>query len=576
MSILLRPLTFVLVFSATTALAQPIDSDLAVPANGGGCYPAGIQPAVLDMLVLINPEWAPIVAGQTVDSEPVAVSGTVERMHGETGGDFPSTHLLSDVVMDVLVDPEHEDKVATGNDEEHEIAFEWETGVYPDWAWPGFGDHIYGLGRHIFDCGHTGARPGACSATTSRACVLDTDCRPPLCTLCGPQETCEGEHFGYSSELHPPHATAVVREGRGAVVSKKASAPPVPATIVDIWASPNGGGAGDRCVLEHRASEVDQLAIQCFPLSEPVARLNATDLVVKVPLPPKPAKAGKPRWRVLPPPASSEGQVAEGGVPARVRVRKHLGGDAPYLEASIRLSKKVKGRLPTGFAGRLVAGWRKDPTPLTGVRVTVSAVLVGNDLQRRAPLVPRTCETSDTPCDTAADCPQGEACLGAGPVDGWRGQAAVNGEWRRFTGAVLDHVDSGDTLAQSIVVEQYLPADGALRVQADAFSRECINTSYGTSLADSLARLGLVKGLVCLGADESHAAGKIDVSSPGPDFGAGPGGSTTYETRSVGGEGGTCSVSTGELCVVDDDCPAGELCNVTGGAFTLRYTIERL
>ena len=48
------------------AAAAPVDSDLAAAPNGGGCYPTGINPAVLDMLTLINPEWAPIVNGQIV------------------------------------------------------------------------------------------------------------------------------------------------------------------------------------------------------------------------------------------------------------------------------------------------------------------------------------------------------------------------------------------------------------------------------------------------------------------------------------------------------------------------------
>ena len=56
---------------ATPARATNIDSNLAASpatqANGGGCYPVSIAPGLLDMLVLINPEWAPIVSGQTVD-----------------------------------------------------------------------------------------------------------------------------------------------------------------------------------------------------------------------------------------------------------------------------------------------------------------------------------------------------------------------------------------------------------------------------------------------------------------------------------------------------------------------------
>jgi len=560
----------------------PIDSDLADARIGGGCYTTGIQPDVLGMLTLINPEWAPIVNPGAVDSDPVLISGTVEAMHGETGGDFPSTHAFSDVVMDVMVDPQHEDKVATGNDAPDEIAFEWEVGAYPDWAWPGFGDRIYGLGRHIFDCGHPGARPGTCSTTTARPCVLDSDCRPSVCSTCGATEVCNGEHFGYSSELHPPHATAVIRQGRAASISKRPQPRPVPATIADVWVSANGGGAGDRCVITHTPMDAQQLAIECWPLSQPVAKINAQDFTFTVPLPPKPAGARRLRWRMFPPPASNDPTTVDGGRPARFRVRRRLSGPTPSLDVTILMRRKFHKALPTGFAGRFVAGWDDRKASLAHVRVTVSAILVDNGLQRVHPVAPRTCSTADTPCTTDADCPTGEACLGAGPVHGWRGQAAVNGEWRRYTGAALDDVATGSTIPQSLVFEQYLPTTGSLRVQADAFADECIDTAYGHSLADGLKRLGLDKGILCVGADGSHDAGRVDETYPAPDFGAGAGGSQTYETRSSGGQGGSCSVTTGMLCVVnaanglEGDCPTGETCQTTGGAFRLRYTIEKL
>jgi hypothetical protein len=569
-------LLVVVLLAARSAGAQPIDSDRADGRADGGCYPTALTPSVLDMLVLINPEWAPIVNGKTIDSDPVLVSGTVEDVHGLTSGDFPSTHLFSDVVMDVRVDPEHEDKVATGNDEEHVIAFEWEVGAFPDWAWPGQEDRIYGLGRHIFDCGHPAARAGHCAATSARECVLDTDCRQPVCSTCSTTDTCEGEHFGYSSEIHPPHATAVIRQERGAFLSKKANARPVPATIADVWVSGNGGGAGDRCVLEHHASEADQLAIECWPLSQPVAKVNATDFTFSVPLPPKPAQAGKPRWRLLPPPESTDAHEVDGGRPARLKVKKHLGDTPPSLEVTVRMTKKVKGGLATGFAGRLVAGWNDRAAALTHVRVTASALLVSNDLERAAPLIPRTCSVSDTACATSADCPATESCWGAGPIDGWAGQMAVDGEWRRYTGPDLDHVDDGSIIPLAITLDQYLPDDGELRIQGDAFSRDCIDTAYGQPLKAGLDRLGLLKGIQCLGLGTSHPAGKVDVSYAGPDFGAGPAGTQTYETQSVGGEGGTCSLNTGLLCVVDDDCPSGETCTTTGGAFRLRYTIDKV
>jgi hypothetical protein len=71
-------------------------------------------------------------------------------------------------------------------------------------------------------------------------------------------------------------------------------------------------------------------------------------------------------------------------------------------------------------------------------------------------------------------------------------------------------------------------------------------------------------------------AGNIDVTHAGPDFGTGPGGSTDYETTSVGWHGGHSSMTTGLACVVSDDCPSGESCVTTGRAVTLRYRIERI
>ena len=264
-----------------------------------------------------------------------------------------------------------------------------------------------------------------------------------------------------------------------------------------------------------------------------------------------------------------------GGRAARLKVKKRLQAPTPSLEVTVKMTKKVKGGLPTGFAGRLVAGWNDKHASLTHVRVTVSAILVENDLMRATPVVPRTCSTADTPCATDGDCPAGESCFGEGPVEGWAGQSAANGEWRRFTGAALDRVRDGDVIAQSTTWDEYLASDGKLRVQADAYAKDCIDTAYGHPLSEGVAHLGLVKGILCLGSGTSHPAGKIDVTYPGLDFGAGSG-TQTYETESTGGEGGRCSITTDTLCVVNEDCPSGETCATTGGAFRLRYTIEKV
>jgi hypothetical protein len=73
----------------------------------------------------------------------------------------------------------------------------------------------------------------------------------------------------------------------------------------------------------------------------------------------------------------------------------------------------------------------------------------------------------------------------------------------------------------------------------------------------------------------SKDIGAFDITLPGPDFGSG-GSSTSYVTSSIGGDGGTCSSTMSQLCLTDDDCPAGETCVTTGGAFKLHYTIKKL
>lgn len=549
--------------------AAPVDSDLASSTLGGGCHPTGLQPSILDMLTLINPEWASIEGGPMVDSTPVLIHGLVQDMHGDLSGDFPSTHLRADVNEFLVLDAADMDRLATGNDDGlgH---FEWEAGVFPAFAWAGVGDRIVALGRWIFDCGHPGANPGHCSATIGRQCVLDGDCRPPICATCGTMETCVGTHYTYGSELHPPYANATIRSGRGAIVTSRPGAQAVLATRADLFVSPDAGGAGDRCVLTHRDPDAALLSQECYPLAQPIAQLNSRDFVFDLPLPPAPPN-GRLGFRVtsFPPP---------GGVAPRVQVRRRLHDVPPHLQVRVWLTRKVHGQLPTGLAAHIDAGWRNDPTPLTHVRVTIDDVHVNNGLQPGTPTVPKTCSVSDTPCATASDCPPGEQCFGAGSVKAWNLQASVNGEWQELTG--LGTLSSGDTITETpgpgggIVFDQYLPANGAVHLLVNGAAHECIDTMYGKSLARGLTELGFSKGLVCL-ASSARSPGTIDVTYAGPDFGA-PTGNAAYLTTSAGGAGGSCSVTTGMACVVDADCPTSESCVQTGGAFTLSYHVERL
>jgi hypothetical protein len=541
------------------------------------------------MITLVNPEWAPLVDGTVVDSEPVLVHATATGMHGDTGGDFPATHVRSDVNYFLQVDPDDEHFLATGNG--NNLEFEWEAGALPDWAWAGAGDRVVALGRWIFDCGHPDPTAGFCSQTTTQACAIDADCRAPSCPTCGGTETCTNQHWGYSSELHPPYAEAVIRRGRGAILRpsfwpRAATAEAaisrgkgeslkrwfwphaVPATRADIFVSPLAGGAGDRCVLTHQPSANALFAINCFPLSQPVANVNHEDFVFDLPLPPKPRHGRLAiRQSVYP---------APGGISARLQIDRVPDHENPHLSVRVLLTgdpERPNAPLPTGFAGSIWAGWWNDPTPMTHVRVHVTGAVIRNALQRVTPISSKACANDGSPCDTTADCgASGGECLGAGAIKAWQLQAGVNGEWRELPG--LQNVSAGDVVPEDIRYDQYLPADGVLNLVMDGTARECITTMFGKSLGTDIQELGLSTGIECLNSTE-HSVGRIDVSYPGPDFGSG-GSHQDYETVTSGGEGGTCSTTTGQQCVIDADCPGIESCVTQGGAGALRYQIEKL
>src|SRR5207247_284288 len=119
--------------------------------------------------------------------------------------------------------------------------------------------------------------------------------------------------------------------------------------------------------------------------------------------------------------------------------------------------------------------------------------------RRQATVAPKTCSShTDQPCDTVADCPNGESCFGVGPVKSWVLQAAINGEWQELTG--LDIVNTSDVVPQALVYDQYLPATGVVHLEAAGAAHECVDTLYGKSLGTDLAAGGFTKGLMCLNA----------------------------------------------------------------------------
>ncbi|HEY6908604.1 MAG TPA: hypothetical protein VI356_04485 [Myxococcales bacterium] len=473
-----------------------VDSNLASVFNGGGCFPPAIDAQGLDQLILVDPEWAPVVRGSSVASEPVVVHGAVVDSHGDKGGDFPITHTSNDQNTFVQLDPADEGRLATGNGDGL-FDLEWETGALPDWAWPSPGDRIVARGRWIFDCGHPNPRPGTC-ANSARPCLTLLDCGGAACN---------GTVFNYRSEMHPPEATAVLRPIRGDVLGGEDGERRAQATArADVFVSAFGGSAGDECVLTHRNSINELLGTNCYPLSRPAAHVNDSDFSFELPLPPRPRPSSMPSWRIdrraTP---SLPGQVP---VDAEVTVEPVLAGPVPHLVVTVRMAHGTP--LPTGFAGTVVAGWQKPQhAELQHVRVTIEGVVVRDPLK-------------------AGAIPGHEA-------PGWRVQASVNGDWRSLSG--LENVGPADAGAffpqtRPLAFDLFLGKADALRIGADGVSSNCVDTLFGQSLGADLARFGfdVAKATACLNA-VAEDLGTVSASFSWPRFGARK---QAYETPSDG------------------------------------------
>jgi hypothetical protein len=556
----------------------------ATQANGGGCYPITISPGLLDMLVLINPEWAAVDVGANLPpvSAPVTMHGTVSLAKINETGDFPGDHVTDDQNTFLVIDSTTTAFVATGNVGPDgvqndvpgvtplpNLEMEWEIGKYPLFAWAGPGDQVTAVGRHIWDCGHPNPTPaGTCSTTLSQSCILDSDCTPPLCPTCVSGETCVGVSFGYHSELHPPQAVAVSRVGQGFAYHKTPRGGRS-ATRTEVWISNDGGGAGDRCIVTHQASSLSLLTVECFPLSQPLANVDASDFAFDIPLPPEPPGNTKPpRVRVY-------DQTPKGLPRANVETT-FVPGPTPVVHAVVKMTTPIKGVLPGPTGKSIVVGWRHDHvTPMTRLRVDVTALEIVNPLKPVTPAIPvlQRCSVKTTQDCSATPCPSGDTCLTlGGPIPGWQIFLEVNGNWQAMQG--LTSVQTPTTVPQKLSYDLALPAGGTLRLHATGKSLDCREAQlYGQSLTRDLSLYGLTDGATCLNAS-SHDVGRFDVSYTDPNFGSN-GSSMNYVTPVIGGEGGACLVTTSQLCLTDADCPGGETCVVTGGSFKLHYTVTK-
>src|SRR5437870_3856727 len=237
-------------------------------------------------------------------------------------------------------------------------------------------------------------------------------------------------------------------------------------TLVGI--TPDGGGAGDRCVVTHQADSLQQGTIECFPLSEPLANVNASDFAFDVPLPPRPAGDTRP-------PRVKVRDQTPSGLPRPAVTTAFVDGTTPVVHAVVDMTTPIAGQLPSMVGKAIIARWRGDRTPMARVRLQVTAIDILNPLKPVHPAVSqrmRCSETSSQDC-SATPCPPGETCRTfGGPIPGWEVFLEANGNWQKLAG--LEGIVAPGSVPQRLRYDETVPTTGGvLRLHATGHSLDC-------------------------------------------------------------------------------------------------------
>jgi hypothetical protein len=599
-----------------------------------GIPPADPIAGLLGLLSTVNPEWqaiGPMVSGVDASLPPAAVPAQVTGTVGlskSPGDDFPGTHISPDYNAEII--PDDNGRLATGNGNQR-VEFEWEGDKFPLFAWPGEGDRMIALGRWIFDCGHPDPGPlGKCSNDGTRACDVDADCNS------GGTCSAPAANYNYQSELHPPQTSVAIRNksiGKTPATRADVYISADAGGAADRCTNTHLANATDvlinkACFLNHcsittsRSCLADadcakgEICLRLDPNSR-LADINASNFEFDLPLPAKPAGAKGVKIK-------TKNFNPKGSLMPKATFVPALDDPTPHVHVVVPMATPLPKGMPNVFAQSISAAWQGDKTKLTHVQVKLTKLTINNPVKDSTPAVPRVCTNptagglTTTSCTTNSDCQAGQCaaksskacysnsdcaqtdyCTGAsqcvgGVAPGWRLWGEVNGDWVEFPG--LTSVGTAAPFAQppftrpstpaatkeKFKFDEYLPADGTIHIKVTGRSLNCENVSlFGKNLKDNLQEFGLTAGASCLlavsrdpgGVDITHSGTGFSTTTGSPVACSTSGKLTTCTVTSVGGDAGTCSQTTTQLCVSNADCPASETCNVTGGAFTLEYTL---
>jgi len=329
---------------ATSALLAGHAAYAAEPIDGS-------NPACDDLRVNVNlligqPEvknasdegWVWVQASKPQQPKFREVSGLVVLSRVATV-DYPTTHDTHDQNTVLIVDPGQEDILSNGNEIDTDFGvatfeIEWETGItpdelfgdgadpfYPREMWASIGDRFWAEGHWIFDCGHS------------------TDGK-------------------YPTEIHPPRATATMRQTSYPLYATGAT--PVPVTMTDLYIHGRAGFVVDvlNCGMLETVGGGDSCSTNTTPIDK--------DFTFDVCLPPRPADQAVLTWLVQTGTGNNLSPALEVEAVAASDSCTNSGERPLDTVTMLRVTAPLanSGAQPEDvYSRRLIAGWVFPPDP---------------------------------------------------------------------------------------------------------------------------------------------------------------------------------------------------------------------
>ena len=345
---------------------------LSALVAGNSAYAAdpidGSNPACDDLriqvdLLLGSPEvknasdegWVWVQANRPAQPKFREVSGLVVESRVATV-DYPTTHDTHDQNTILIVDDGQEDILSHGNEVNPQVGvptleIEWETGIkpgeksgdgadpfYPREAWANAGDRFWAEGHWIFDCGHsTGGQ--------------------------------------YPTEIHPPRATAAMRQTSYPLYATGAT--PVPVTTTDLYIHGRAGFVVD--VLNCGMLDTVGGGNSCSTNTTPIDK----NFTFNVCLPPRPADQAVLTWLVMTGAHNTLDQALDVEEVPATAICENSGERPLDTETMLRVTAPLEnsGALPEDvYSRRLIAGWVFPPDPpLQHVQVRLRSMHLRDD-----------------------------------------------------------------------------------------------------------------------------------------------------------------------------------------------------